>query len=118
MIRQKAIHLIAAWSLAFSPVTCLCRADSAAIDPAGEGVISAKAIGAKGDGVADDTVAIQKALDEAGITGGRVYLPPGKFVVKGSLRIPPGVMLQGALDAPVWIKPLKGTVILATGGRH
>ena len=92
-------------------MTCLCRAESA------EGMTSAKADGAKGDGVADDTVAIQKALDEAGKSGGRVYLPPGKYLVKSSLRIPPGVMLQGALDSPVWIKPLKGTVILATGGR-
>ena len=73
--------------------------------------------GAKADGVTDDTAAIQQALDETGKTGGRVSLPPGKYLVKGSLRIPPGVMLQGAVDSPVWIKPLNGTVILATGGR-
>jgi len=78
---------------------------------------SATAAGISGDGVTDDTVAMQQALDEAGKLGGRVDLPPGKYLVKGSLHIPPGVMLQGAVDSPVWSKPLKGTVILATSGR-
>jgi hypothetical protein len=114
---KKKNVLLAACSLAFLSLTSACLADSSASDPAGEGVISAKAAGARGDGAVDDTVAIQKALDEAGQSGGRVWLPPGKYLVKGSLRIPPGVMLQGALDSPVWITPLKGTVILATGGR-
>lgn len=89
-------------------------------DPLGpglEGVHSVKAFGAKGDGVTDDTAAIQKCMDAAGKLGGRAYLPPASYLVKGSLRVPPGVMLQGVLDAPVWSDPLKGSIILATGGR-
>ena len=85
--------------------------------PNSEGLVSVKGSGAKGDGVTDDTAAIQTALDEAAKSGGRAYLPPAKYLVKGSLRIPPGVMLQGTLDAPVWSEPLKGSIILATGGR-
>ena len=81
------------------------------------GVISAITSGAKADGVSDDTAAIQKALDQAEQAGGRVHLPPARYLVKGSLHIPPGVTLQGVMDSPVWSDPLKGSIILATGGR-
>ena len=73
--------------------------------------------GAKADGVSDDTAAIQKALDQAALAGGRVHLPPARYLVKGSLHIPPGVTLQGVMESPVWSDPLKGSIILATGGR-
>ena len=74
--------------------------------------------GAKGDGVTDDTAAIQKCLDEAAKKGGGVvYLPPAKYLVKGSIKVPVGVAVKGAAQAPLAIDPLIGTVILATGGR-
>lgn len=82
-----------------------------------EGVHSALAFGAKADGVTDDTAAIQAAVDKAAEKGGQVYLPPGRYLVKGSLRVKPGVALVGAAVAPLHIKPLLGTVVLATGGR-
>jgi hypothetical protein len=81
------------------------------------GTSSVLATGAKADGVSDDTAAIQRSLVDAAKGGGRVQLPPGRYLVKGSLRIPPGVTLQGVMDSPVWSEPLKGSVILATGGR-
>jgi len=74
-------------------------------------------LGARADGKTDDTAAIQKALDATGKHGGVVRLPAGKFLVAGSLKIPVGVALVGSNQAPVYIKPLIGTVILATGGR-
>ncbi|WEK34174.1 MAG: glycosyl hydrolase family 28-related protein [Candidatus Pseudobacter hemicellulosilyticus] len=36
--------------------------------------------GAKGDGVTDNTAAIQQAIDSCAITGGKVYFPAGKFL--------------------------------------
>jgi hypothetical protein len=81
------------------------------------GVLSPLAADAKADGSSDSTAAIQKALDDAGKSGGCVHLPPGRYLVKGSLRIPPGVTLQGVMESPVWSEPLKGSTILATGGR-
>jgi hypothetical protein len=87
---------------------------SAADEP---GAISVLTTGARGNGTTDDTAAIQRALNEVGRTGGRACLGPGRFLVKGNLRIPPGVTLQGVTEAPVWSDPLKGSVILATGGR-
>jgi hypothetical protein len=85
---------------------------------AGESVAFATQVqGATTDGSRDSTAAIQTTLDQAAKTGGRVELPPGRYLVKGSLRIPPAVTLQGIMDSPVWSEPLKGSVILATGGR-
>lgn len=75
------------------------------------------AMGVKADGTTDDTAAIQKALDAIGSQGGVVRLPAGKFLVAGSLKIPEGVALVGSNQAPLYIEPLIGTVILATGGR-
>lgn len=47
----------------------------------------------------DNTAAIQKALDKAAADGGGiVYLPPGRYKVSGSLSIPTGVELKGAMD--------------------
>jgi len=76
-----------------------------------------KSYGIKGDGKTDDTSAIQKMLDETGKKGGVVRLPAGMYLVGGSLKIPAGVALTGAAQAPLYIEPLIGTVILATGGR-
>jgi len=92
-------------------------AEPSAGNQAAEGIVSARSAGAKGDGMTDDTAAIQRALDEAGQTGGRVSIVPARYLVKGSLRIPAGVTLQGVAEAPVWTEPLKGSIILATGGR-
>src|SRR5687768_14702102 len=36
--------------------------------------------GAIGDGLTDNTVAIQKAIDECAKTGGKVYFPGGSFL--------------------------------------
>jgi hypothetical protein len=69
---------------------------SVAAGKGGAGVWRVEDFGAKGDGVTDDTAAIQKALDEAGKTGGEVKLAPAKYLVSGSLKIPVGVALTGS----------------------
>lgn len=53
--------------------------------------------GARGDGSADNTRPFQKALDAAGRTGGgEVYAPPGQYVFRGSLNVPPATSLVGS----------------------
>ncbi|WP_315824212.1 glycosyl hydrolase family 28-related protein [Paraflavitalea speifideaquila] len=36
--------------------------------------------GAVGDGVTDNTIAIQRAIDSCTVTGGKVYFPAGTFL--------------------------------------
>lgn len=51
----------------------------------GGAVYNVKAFGAKGDGVTDDTVAIQAAVDAAKITGGTVYFPSGTYIISSRI---------------------------------
>lgn len=46
-------------------------------------IVSVKDFGAVGDGVADDTTAIQAAIDSLPSTGGAVYFPSGVYHVSG-----------------------------------
>ena len=70
---------------------------------------------AKGDGVTDDTAAIQNALNAAE-AGGIVYIPAGHYVVKGNLHIPDQCTLIGDWDLPTK-RDKKETVLLAYQGR-
>ena len=47
--------------------------------------------GAKGDGKADDSAAVQAALDQLGASPGLpkvIYFPPGRYLLKRTLDIP------------------------------
>jgi hypothetical protein len=52
---------------------------------------SVRSFGAKGDGVSDDTVAIQKAIDSRRV----VYLPLGFYAVNDTIRLKPDTVLIG-----------------------
>lgn len=55
------------------------------------------AFGAVGDGVHDDTAAIQAALNAVPTTGGIVFIPAGSFLISGTLTIGViGTVFQGA----------------------
>ena len=71
----------------------------------------------RGDGIGDDTQAIQAALDQAGKSGGEVLLPAGKYLLRGSLSIPTGVSLQGSWKQPHHGAWQNGSTLLVTGGR-
>jgi hypothetical protein len=65
------------------------------IFPADAGVLNVKDFGAKGDGVTDDTAAIQ-ALLNAHPNGQRIiYLPNGTYLVSGTLTWPAGTPGKG-----------------------
>lgn len=53
-----------------------------------------KQFGASGDGQADDTAAIQRAVDAAAEAGGTVIFPPGTYLVT-SVGLRPGVRYSG-----------------------
>ena len=59
--------------------------------------VSVKSFGAYGDGVHDDTTAIQSAINAVSLTGGVVYIPAGTFNVSASLTVDSNdVVVQGA----------------------
>ncbi len=73
--------------------------------------------GAVGDGKTDDTVAFQKALDEAGKTGDLVSVPAGQYAIRGQLSIPDGVTLEGTWRGEHTSQLDKGSTLLAYSGR-
>lgn len=82
---------------------------------------SVKVLGAKGDGVADDTASIQAAIDRAKATGGRVELPPPpvKYKITSSLdlRNSNGVEFIGQ-GLPVIEMATANTPIILAGGER
>lgn len=52
--------------------------------------------GAIGDGVNDDTAAIQNAITQGVATGGTIYFPLGKYKLTSTLNVPTGAILLGA----------------------
>ena len=72
--------------------------------------------GAKGDGVADDTAAIQQAIDAAREHGNRAiaYLPTGRYVVKDTLDVTGRNYFVGGtgfLSSLVWRGEAGGTML-------
>jgi hypothetical protein len=57
-----------------------------------------KNFGAVGNGIVDDTAAIQAAANSLGSSGGTVYLPPGDFLLNGSnpINLNAPINFQGA----------------------
>lgn len=60
--------------------------------PLESNAVSVVEFGAHGDGVTDDTAAIQRALNQARVTGGTVLVPPGTYMIDVAV----GLMLRGA----------------------
>jgi hypothetical protein len=112
-LKLDAIAAIPILVLLFSLLAEQCRGQ--AVETAG--AFSVTISSGDQDGRSDTTALIQRVLDQAGKLGGKVQLPPGRYLVKGSLRIPPGVTFEGVMDSPVWTQPLNGSIIMATGSR-
>ena len=64
--------------------------------PSERKTIDARALGAKGDGMHDDTAALRRALASAAKVGAVVLLGPGRYSITGTLGVPDGVSLVGA----------------------
>ena len=61
------------------------------------GFFDVRKFGAAGNGVTDDTAAIQKAIDQAAKVSGVVVVPPGRYIT-GELQLAPHVEIRGAAN--------------------
>jgi len=57
--------------------------------------VSAKDFGAVGDGVADDTAAIQAAIDAAAAAGPVLHVPAGTYRLTSPVEVPAGGVIEG-----------------------
>ena len=84
-------------------------------------IINVKDFGAVGDGVTDDTAAIQAAIDSRAVinAGGTVYFPNGRYVVSSTINLTAnGILLKGESKsmARFWANHTNGAVIRITRG--
>ncbi|MCQ2448578.1 MAG: glycoside hydrolase family 55 protein [Clostridia bacterium] len=63
----------------------------------------------------DSTAAIKKALEEAGKTGGVVYIPQGEFGLSESVTVPTGVELRGIFNVPTHTATKGSTITTRLG---
>ncbi|MDR3738986.1 MAG: glycosyl hydrolase family 28-related protein [Terracidiphilus sp.] len=82
-----------------------------------DGVFNIARFGAAGDGVTDNTAAIQKAIDAASAKGGVVFVPAGRWLCKGHLVLEMGVHLAGVNQAPQSWEPQSGSILMPVEGR-
>ena len=61
---------------------------------------SVNSFGARGDGHTDDTAAIQSAINAAASGGGSVVFNVARYFTTGTLIVPSGVVLCGAVEGP------------------
>jgi hypothetical protein len=79
------------------------------------GIVNVQNYGAVGDGVADDTAAIQAAIIVAQQNGSSVHIPAGKYQLSSTLNVTSGVRIYGEYpilsDSPLssLVPPSKGT---------
>lgn len=73
--------------------------------------VNVKWFGAKGDGVTDDTLSIQSAID----TGLSIFLPPGKYNVKELTGFASGQIIQGISKVESWGEKNAQNITLLNG---
>jgi hypothetical protein len=77
--------------------------------------VSVKDFGAVGDGITNDTVAIQAALNSG---AKRVFVPAGTYVITATLTIPDNVSLEGDGIGATIFDGSSATYANLTSGRH
>jgi len=93
-------------------------------DPLDAGIVSVKDFGARGDGVTDDTAAIQAAIDSVYLSnGGIVKFPTGRYIVSATIEVPQRVTLVG--ESFGYVNPYlnnfadaKGTILFLKAGSN
>jgi hypothetical protein len=71
-------------------------------------VVDVRSFGAKGDGNADDTEALQRAVDGGQRT---VVIPAGNYVIRAALRLDSHTTIRAATDATIRLADSAGTSV-------
>ncbi len=125
MPRASRNRFIVGWCLLALPLLCGAGAYAELLPqvvktvyPTEDVVVASMVVDAPSDGVTDATPAIQAAIEEAAAGGGAVlFLPEGRYLLKGHLVLRAAVTLRGD-----WKKPSKGgsntgTILMPTEHR-
>jgi polygalacturonase len=88
-----ALCVVAAGS---EPTEGPAREAAVPLDKLAATMVNSRDHGVVGNGEADDTQALQAALNAAEKKGPACFLPAGQYRINGSLVVPPGVTLCGA----------------------
>jgi len=76
------------------------------------GFVNVKAFGAKGDGVTNDTTAVNAALTEAATNGGTIYFPKGTY--KFNVDLTRRVIIRGDGSTASIVKPWDDSIAVFT----
>jgi len=81
------------------------------------GTYDVREMGARGDGVSDDTAAFREALSKAAEAGGgTVLVPEGNYRIEGHLVVGKNVCLEGVWRGPTAWSQGSGSTLLALAG--
>ncbi len=88
------------------------KAEPCAPPPRSDNVVSVRDHGARGDGITDDTAAIQRAIDAVAGTGGTVMVPDGIYIIDAvhvsssyGLRLKSDMTFRMTAAAVLQVKP-------------
>jgi|SRR5271157_847873 len=80
--------------------------------------VNVRAFGARGDGVSDDTAAVQAAFDAVDGGSGAVFFPPGVYSVSSTLPVPSNTRLYGAGYSSTILGMKDNQIILSIADCH
>lgn len=102
--RRKLLASIGAAGLGIAGVSLLGKTNMAVAAAPNDWFNVKTDYAAVGDGIADDTAAIQSAITAAAAVGGTVYIPPGTYKVVGTITVGP-VTIECAYGTIIKHKP-------------
>jgi hypothetical protein len=78
--------------------------------------LNVRDFGATGDGTKDDTAPFQGAMKAAAESNYGVFVPCGRYLIKGHLEVPANVQVEGVFSGPSGRTQNHGSVLLAVAG--